>query len=167
MIAVSNTSPLVTLSRAGYVAFLVQLFEVVYIPEAVYSEIFQKDDEASRKVRELIERNFIKVKSMKNSDLVKILNIELGTGESEAIVLCRELKADYVLLDDLKARVCAGSFEIKVIGTLGLIRAMRRKDLIKDSSEEIYKRLKSANFWITRWLFLNVLKNAKSNDDRR
>jgi len=158
MIAVSNTSPLITLSRTGYLAFLPQLFETVHIPEAVNSEIFKKEHKANKAIKELIERKIIKVKSVKNSDAVRILTLELGAGESEAIVLCRELKADYVLLDDLKARASARSFGIKVIGTLGLIRAMVKKKAIKENPEDIYKKLKSADFWITRKLSLDVLK---------
>ncbi len=158
MIAVSNTSPLVTLSRTGYAAFLPYLFENMYIPKAVHREIFKKEDEASKNVKGLIERKFIQLKSAKNSDLVRILNLELGAGESEVIVLCGELNANYALLDDLKARTSARSFGIKVIGTLGLIRAMLKKKIIKESPEEIYKRLKSADFWITQELFLNLFK---------
>ncbi len=161
MIAVSNTSPLITLSRAGYVDALAQLFEKVYLPEAVHREIFEKEDETSRKISELIKRSFVQIKRVKNSDMVMFLNIELGAGESEAIALSREIIADYILLDDLKARVYARSLEINVIGTLGLIRALLKKKAIEEELEEIYKKLKSVNFWITRELFLDVIKNAE------
>ncbi|MDI6655785.1 MAG: hypothetical protein QME59_07905 [Candidatus Hydrothermarchaeota archaeon] len=73
MIAVSDASP---------------FFEKICIPEGVDREISEKDDEYKR-VRELIERGFIEVLSVKNKDLVKTLNSELGIGESESIVLCK------------------------------------------------------------------------------
>lgn len=105
-----------------------------------------------------IERRFIEVLPVKNKDLVKILNSELGIGESEAIVLCREIKANYVLLDDSKARFCARSFEIGVMGTLGIIRALLRKGIIREDPERVYKKLKSIEFWISRELFSSIFE---------
>ncbi|MFH1774706.1 MAG: DUF3368 domain-containing protein [Methanobacteriota archaeon] len=142
MIAVSDASP---------------FFEKICIPEGVDREISEKDDEYKR-VRELIERGFIEVLPVKNKDLVKILNSELGAGESESIVLCREIKAKYVLLDDSNARLCARSFEIDVIGTLGIIRALLKKGIIREDPKEIYKKLKSADFWISRELFSSIFE---------
>jgi hypothetical protein len=45
MIAVSNTSPLIALSKIGYVVYLRELFERVYIPKGVELETSKKDDD--------------------------------------------------------------------------------------------------------------------------
>ena len=112
MIAVSNTSPLIVLSKTGYIKHLRKLFRRIWIPRSVKLEIFRKNDQTRAKIEKLIKQEFIEIKMIKNTSLAHILNMELGIGESEAIVLGMETKSDYVLLDDLKARLYARSFRI-------------------------------------------------------
>jgi predicted nucleic acid-binding protein len=79
------------------------------------------------------------------------------------IVYLRELfgrvsipKTDFVLLDDLEARVYARSSGLNVIGTLGIIQALLRRGIVKETPKEIYRKLKSIDFWITNDLFSKV-----------
>lgn len=90
---------------------------------------------------------------MKNISLVQVLNQELGIGESEAIALSIEVKPDFVLLDDLEARLSARSSGLKVTGILGIIRALLRRGIIKETPKGIYEKLRSVDFWITKDLF--------------
>jgi predicted nucleic acid-binding protein len=46
MIAVSDTSPLIALSRLGYSDYLPSFFAKIYIPHGVASELARKDDTA-------------------------------------------------------------------------------------------------------------------------
>ncbi len=107
MIAVSNTSPLMALSKIGYVVYLHEVFERVFISESVELEISKKNNEVWHATKEMIEKDFVEVKAVKNMSLVRVLNQELGIGESEAIALSMEIKPDFGLLDDLEARISA------------------------------------------------------------
>jgi len=156
MIAVSNTSPLIVLSKTGYIKHLRKLFRRIWIPRSVKLEIFRKNDQTRAKIEKLIKQEFIEIKMIKNTSLAHILNMELGIGESEAIVLGMETKSDYVLLDDLKARLYARSFRINVTGTLGIVIALVKKEIIKEKPDKIYKSLKSADFWISKELFFKA-----------
>ncbi len=158
MIAVSNTSPLMALSKIGYVVYLRELFERVCIPEGVESEISKKDDEVWHATKKLIEQSFVEVKTVKNMSLVQVLNLELGIGESEAIALSIEIKPDFVLLDDLEARLYARSSGLKVTGTLGIIRALLRRGSVKETPMEIYEKLKSVDFRISKDLFAKAFE---------
>ena len=153
MIAVSNTSPMMALLKIGYVVYLHELFERVFISESVELEISKKDNEIWHATKEMIEKGFIEVKTVKNTSLVQVLNQELGIGESEAIALSMEIKPDFVLLDDLEARLSARSLGLKVTGTLGIIRALLRRGIIKETPKGIYEKLRSIDFWITKGLF--------------
>ena len=121
MIAISNTSPLIILVKSGYLKNLQRIFKHVIIPEAAFNEIFRKEDLAGRRINELIDAEFIETKRIRNRELADFINREVGLGETEAIVLSLELKPDYLLVDDYKARIYAEERSIKVIGTLGLI----------------------------------------------
>ncbi len=156
MLAVSNTSPLIVLSKLGYIDMLPEIFEKIYIPSGVRREISEKEDDVHKAVEALIERGFIEVKEVENRFLVQMLNAELGIGESEVIALGKEVKSDFVLLDDLKARQWARSFKMNVMGTLAIIRALVRRGIIKEAPDEIYIRLRSIDFWISRELFSSL-----------
>ena len=116
----------------------------------------EKEDDVQKAVEALIERGFIEVKEVENRFLVQMLNAELGIGESEAIALGKEVKSDFVLLDDLKARQWARSFKMNVMGALAIIRALVRRGIIKEAPDEIYIRLRSIDFWISRELFSSL-----------
>ncbi len=157
MIAVSNTSPLIVLAKSGYLENLPKIFKCVIIPNAVFNEIFRKEDVATRKIRDLINFGFIQTEKVKNKELVDFINTDIGLGEAETIVLSLQLKPDYLLIDDYEARIYAKEISIKVIGTLGLIRVFRENNLIRKEVETIYKQLISANFWINKDLFFKVM----------
>jgi len=157
MIAISNTSPLIVLTKSSYLKMLQNIFKRVIIPDAVFNEIFRKEDAASRKVRELINSGFIQIKKVKNKELVHFINADIGSGEAEAIVLSLQLNSEYILLDDYKARIYAEQRSLNVIGTLGLIKVFRDRNLIGEDAEAIYKRLASANFWIKKDLFFKII----------
>ncbi|NQE46653.1 hypothetical protein C5S31_11590 [ANME-1 cluster archaeon GoMg2] len=61
MIAISNTSPLIILAKSTYLKNLQRIFKHIIIPEAVFDEIFRKDDITSTMIRELIDSGFIKI----------------------------------------------------------------------------------------------------------
>jgi len=53
-------------------------------------------------------------------------------GESEAVKLYKELSADFLLIDDKKARKLAENFDIKCIGTIGILSIAKEKGIIKE-----------------------------------
>ncbi len=59
-----------------------------------------------------------------------LLTQQQSRGELEAIILAKELAADYVVLDDLLARRKAQQLGLQVIGTVGLLLWMEKKQLL-------------------------------------
>jgi predicted nucleic acid-binding protein len=53
-------------------------------------------------------------------------------GESEAVILYKELKANYLLIDDKKARDIAENFGIQCIGTIGILSIARERKMIDE-----------------------------------
>jgi len=53
-------------------------------------------------------------------------------GESEAIKLYDELDADFLLIDDKKARIFAENLGIQCIGTIGILSIAKQKDLVSE-----------------------------------
>ena len=54
--------------------------------------------------KEVLSATWIKVHKIADRLAVNALRLQLGIGESEAIVLAAEIKADFIILDDWRAR---------------------------------------------------------------
>jgi predicted nucleic acid-binding protein len=118
MIVVSDTTAITTLLKAGTEGLLHQLFENVSIPQAVRDELL---------VFHSLLPGFVLLRPVARSDRRLPETASLGRGEAEAITLAKEINADLLLTDDLKARSIATSLNIKCAGLLGLlIRAKQR-----------------------------------------
>lgn len=120
MRVVSNSTPLIALSRIGKLDILRVVFGTIAIPEAVFNEVVKEG--ASRPgANEVRDAAWINVQQVKNAVAVELLTHDLDRGESEAIVLAKETCADYLLVDEKKARRIAKGSGIKVMGTAAIL----------------------------------------------
>ncbi len=122
MIVVSDTTPIISLIKAGQLELLKRLFGEIVIPEAVFTELVSNSvfaDEAET-VRTC---PYIQVKDVAERKSVSILQRVTGldAGESEAIVIAEELEADLLLVDEHKGRRVAQQMGIPITGTLGVL----------------------------------------------
>jgi predicted nucleic acid-binding protein len=131
---VSNTSPLIALSMINQLNLLWELFDTVYIAEAVYHEIINTENEGDygrREVKTAVEEGKIKIYSIEDEVLVKKILGRMNIGEVETIVAGSELDIDFVLIDEKSARNGAKSFLLTPIGTLGLLRIAKKEGRIE------------------------------------
>ena len=136
MIVVSDTTPLISLLKIERLDLLEKLFGEVMIPQAVYNEL-TVDERFKLEAIQIRQKDFIKVKTVNNSESASILKRATGLdqGESEAIVLTDELKADILLMDEAKGRNVSMQMGIRIMGTIGiLMAAYEEKEL---SAEEV------------------------------
>ncbi len=162
MIVVSDTTPLISFLKIGRMELLERLFGSVLIPQAVYDEL-TVDMRFVQEARQIEQSKFVEVKPVKNSESVSILKRATGLdqGESEAIVLADELKADVLLMDEVKGRTVSGEMGIKVMGTIGmLMAAYERKELTSKEARECIDVLQNAGRHISQkyyQMLLNML----------
>lgn len=121
MRVVSNASPLIFLSKLGELELLAQCFAEVCIPRAVRAE-----------VGDLSLPDFIQVKDISEFGQHYVAGSigVLHAGELEAMMLAQETGADFVLLDDLRARQKAKRKGLAVMGTLGVLQLADAQGLI-------------------------------------
>jgi predicted nucleic acid-binding protein len=153
MIVVSNTTPIISLASIGKIDLLKKLFDNIYIPRAVYDEIKSKD---SFGFDEIDDKFFI-VKEVKDKLAVDILLNDLDLGETQTIVLAKELNADIVLIDENIGYKIASSQDLTVKRTLSLIIASKNKGYI-DTVKPILDDMISKKRWISRNVYFEVLK---------
>lgn len=136
MIVVSDTTPIISFLKINHLEVLNHLFGDVQIPEAVYKELvsnakFQKEAE------KILSTEYIKKVVVEDKKSVTLLRRATGldAGESEAIILSDEIKADLLLMDELKGRQVAKQMGLNIMGTVGIMMTAFDEELL--SAEEI------------------------------
>ena len=153
MILIADSSAIIALAIINKLEVLEQLFGEVYVPQAVYDEISKQDKAESEKLTKFCKDKTLNIITNIN------LNITLGQGESEAIILYKERNADYFLCDDKKAKKFAKKFGVNVIGSLGILLKAKEKNLIKEL-KPLLNKLKNSEVFIDDKIFLEILKIA-------
>jgi len=92
---------------------------------------------------------------------VEVLQTVLDEGEAEVITLGQEIKADLLILDNREPRNFARTVNLKVIGTIGVIRFAWMKGLIKEPIHAINKLLLNG-FWINEKLIEQIKKDIEN-----
>lgn len=126
-LVIADAGPIFSLAIIDELGLLNELFEEVKISNAVWEEITLDKTTEFYKTIELFFGS--KVDNIKGSNE---LTFVMDYGESESVILYKELNADFLLIDDKKARNIAESFNIKCIGTLGILFSAKSKGMIKE-----------------------------------
>ncbi len=122
MIVISDTTPIISLLKANHLELLEKLYGNVLIPEAVYQELISNP--AYEKEAEIVKMaKFLSSVTVENKKTVRALRNVTGLdiGESEALILYDEQKADLLLIDERKGRNVAKQRKVKYIGTAGIL----------------------------------------------
>lgn len=156
---VSNTGPIIALAAIDQLDLLQSIFGTVFIPPAVAAEI---KDEKSAGALGLAE--WITVRPTSDVLAVQLLRDELDAGESEAIVLARELQAELLLLDERAATRKARAVGLQTIGTLGLLLLAKEQGIIR-TIQPMLAELRQVGFHMSIPLFQRVLESAGESSD--
>ena len=156
MIIIADSSPLISLATINKLELLEDYFDEVYVPYAVYKEVSAYDKPFSGKLKKYLEN---KVLNVENQYMVSVLNEKIDLGEAEAITLAFEKKADFIILDDLKARKTAIRNELNAIGTLGLLLEAKKEGKI-ENLREIIKIFTDNDIRLSKQLIKDILIEA-------
>ena len=154
MAVVSNSSPLIALARIQRLDLLPVIFESVLIPEAVAREIAPSIP---------VPPTWLRIQGPNVAPPASLLRRRLGDGEREALALAIELKADWIILDDLPARRSAEATGLNVIGTLGTLVTAKRAGLLKSIRPELDALLRTS-FFLSPQLYDKLLQAAAEVD---
>ncbi|MDQ6764308.1 MAG: DUF3368 domain-containing protein [Bacteroidota bacterium] len=148
VIAVSG--PIFSLALIDELEILHKLFEEIRISNAVWEEITaNKTTKFYKRISDFFESKVVKVTSFND------LTFLMGYGESESLILYKELNADFLLIDDKKARSIAENFNINCIGTLGLLSIAKTKGLIRELRSYFLLLIKNDRYYSIK--LLNIL----------
>ena len=164
MIVVSDTTPLISLLKINRLDLLQELFGEVLIPQAVFDEL-TADERFDLEASQIRQKKFISVKSVNVPESVSVLKRATGLdqGESEAIVLTDELKADLLLMDEAKGRNVSAQMGIRIMGTIGiLMAAYEEQEMTSDEVRECIDGLQRAGRHIGQRHYQMLLSRLKN-----
>ncbi len=126
-LVIADAGPIFSLAIIDRLELLDQIFDDIRIPRAVWEEIsLVKTVSFYKSIQDYFQTKVIDIKGFNDLTLI------MDKGESESIILFKELDADFILIDDKKARNIAESLDVTCVGTLGILSIAKSKGLIKE-----------------------------------
>jgi len=152
-LVIADAGPIFSLALVDKLDVLDKLFDDIRISKAVWEEISSDDTKPFHARIFSFFQN--KVETIKGrNDLTFIMDY----GESESVILYKELDADFLLIDDKKARNIAENYNINCVGTIGIL--IKAKELgIIDSLKPIFTSFLNNKRFYSIELLNNVLIN--------
>ncbi|MBA7558381.1 hypothetical protein ES705_51181 [subsurface metagenome] len=151
-VVIADTGALISLGHVGKVGLIESIFGDFYIAGAVWEELQNYDNpEFDRNILQDLKKHVVNIKSRNH------LSVVMDYGESESVILYDKLGADYLLIDDNKARIIAESLDVKCIGSIGLLIKSKQKGLLKEL-KPIFENWVENGRYFSKKLLNNILK---------
>lgn len=125
--AIVNSSPLIFLSKAGHLDLLRLAGDLVVVPDSVILEINRRGDQDIT-VQALKQAKWLQPISVIPETLIQ--SWDLGIGETAVLSYALHKESIKAVIDDGLARKCAETFEIPLLGTLGLVLKAKKQGVI-------------------------------------
>lgn len=155
MLIVADSSALVALAVCDCLDVLEKMFQEVRVPDAVYNEVCCEGKPYADILAEWLEGKVCTV----NYNPLLFTGVGLGDGEIEAMTLCLESSASFLLIDDRRARKVAVLNDIQIMGSLGILLQAKRKGIIPHV-KPLFDRLQATTLRFSPLLIQNLLEEA-------
>lgn len=157
-VVVADTGALISLGLVGQIDLIEKVFGDFYIAGAVWEELqAYENPEFGEHLLSQLKKRVIRIQSR------NYLSVVMDYGESESVILYEELHADYLLIDDNKARFIAESFDINCIGSIGLLVKAKQKGLINSLKPVFEKWLDHERYFSKKLLNKILLQTGEGS----
>ena len=159
MIVISDTSCLCYLARLGCAAVLEKLYDQVFIPPTVAAELIA-GVVTHPEIDSLLAEPWLQVRTLEHPPVAGDFPQNIDAGEAQAIRLAQEMRADFLLIDDLAGRRMASDMGIPIIGILGMFSEARRQGLIGPLRPLFIKLVDALGFRVAPHIIEAILKEV-------
>ena len=161
MLVVADSSPLIVMINIGHIDVLPTLFGQVIIPPEVSAELHQSN--RPRVVQDFVASCPAWLLERAPAAIEPIP--ALHAGELAAISLAQELRADLLLIDDVRGRTAAADRHIPFTGTIGVLELAADQGLL--DLQDAFARVKKTDFSISHDLLEERLRLHLAGRRRR
>jgi predicted nucleic acid-binding protein len=128
---VNNTTPLSTLARVDCLEWIPKRWGHVSIPYAVWRELeCLRDPAALSRLRNAKKSGWIRLVPVSSTESVRGFLDRLDQGESEVLVLAKEIGIPLVWMDEAAGRAVALEVGLRVTGTAGMVKWAWQQGLV-------------------------------------
>jgi len=143
MLIVADSSALIALATCNALPLLLEVYDDVKVPEAVYMETVSPEKPQSDILASFLTGRVVQVDTSRSV----LAAGGLGRGEIEAMTLYKQLSADLLLIDDQRARLIAEHNQIQCIGALGFLLIAKQKGKLNKVAPYIQKLRNSSLYY--------------------
>lgn len=143
---ISDTSCLIALAKIDKLVLLRELYQEILITR-----------EVSLEFGDLLPE-WILIREAVNKQKQSELEEQLDRGEASSIALALEFENSTLIIDETKGRKIAQSYDIDIIGTIGILLLAEKKGLIQDVVSVIL-RLVNQGFRLSDSLIDKIMKD--------
>ncbi len=158
MIVVSDTSPLFYAAKIECEHLFPRVFKTVFIPPAVERELKANPEKVL--VQRLLAYEWIQTQPVMEQGLVNTLLSFIDIGESEAIALAIDQKADYLLIDERRGTVLATKLQLQTVDLRGVLLLAKQAGHLVKIRPLIDRLVAETNFRYTPVLIQQTLQKA-------
>lgn len=157
---IADAGPLIALARVEKLLLLRSLFGIGLIPPAVHQEVQTASGRpGAARIGEALSAGWLRVTPLADDTLAANLALIVDAGEAEAIALCLERKANFLLIDDAKGRRIAECAGVSLVGVAGVLLAAKSRGLLVDVSP-VLDELAGVGYRLSRQLIDSVRRKA-------
>jgi hypothetical protein len=159
---VADSGPIISFARAGRLDLLRRIVNELTIPDAVFEEIAVSghDKPGAEEVKQGL---WIKRATVKDRPLQEHMPEKLSRGESEAILLAKELGA-YLLVDELEGRKAASRLGISYFGSLRIIKEAKDRGVIP-KAQPVLDQLIASSTYLDDSLYRRFLQEMGEDEE--
>ncbi len=161
MIVIADSSPIVCLINIGHADLLRLVFAEVLIPPEVAVELNNPTRPQAVRAFLAAKPTWLKVQAPQNLLTIPLIH----AGESAAISLAEELRADLLLIDEFDGRRAARERNIPIAGTIGFLVIAAERELIDLS--DAFDRVKKTDFWVSHKLLDQELERFNTRKKKQ
>lgn len=155
MILIADSSALVALSVCESLGLLDVLFGEVKVPQAVFDEVSVNHKPESAALAQYLQGKV----ELVDTEKYVYLDAYADAGETEAMLLYKQMSADWLLIDDKRGRKIATVNHINTIGTFGVLLSAKKRGLTTAIKPKI-DQIENSNIYISQTLRKIVLDMA-------
>jgi hypothetical protein len=152
-VVVADASVLIALDQIGQLSLLQKLFGVLLVPPAVTREVAPSLHQLP---------SWVQTRPLERPPDARVKS-SLDPGETEAICLALEVKADRIILDDLPARYLAKNVGLAVVGTAGVLFTAKQRGLITSVRPSL-DQLRAKGFRLRKEVYEEILAAAGESE---
>lgn len=159
MIVVADTSVLINLARVERIDLLKSLFRDVIIPPQVAAEFARLAADVAR-FKGVALPDWIRQQSPTTVPAALRAMRGLDPGESAALSLALEIRADAILIDERRGHSAASQLGLTAVGVFGVLLQAKTRGLIPELRSIIDRLDRDAGFFMSAELRKKVLQLA-------